>query len=125
MATNAPDNRRDQRAKQRRRDLDPTLMRNQPSLRSSSGTIWVVVGTLFVAVSLIPLVLVVTTGGAPATAAGITIGIVLALWVTIILARVIVADRVRRLRIMAVCLLGIAAAALVGMLVAVAIQRAG
>ena len=113
-----------ERAARRRRELDPTLMRNQPALRTSSGTIWVVVGVLFVAVALIPLVLVAGTGGAAAIAAAVTIGLVVALLVALVAVRFMVADRIRRLRIMAGCLLAIAVIALGGMLLCVAIQRA-
>lgn len=106
---------------QRRRD--PTLVRNQPALRTSSGTIWVVVGGLFVIACLIPLSLIVVTGGSAATTAAVTIALVLVLYAVLFVARFAVAPGVRRLRLMAVCLLGVAIVALGGMLLCVAIQR--
>jgi hypothetical protein len=36
---------------------DPTLMRNQPALRTSSGRIWLVVGALMAAICVVSLLL--------------------------------------------------------------------
>ncbi|QTV80925.1 hypothetical protein [Microbacterium sp. NIBRBAC000506063] len=106
-----------------RRDLDPTLMRNQPSLRTASGTVWVIIGALFVLACLIPLALIVLTGGPAVVAAVITIAVVLILYATIVVVRFSVPAGTRRLRTMAICLLGIAVVALAGMLLCVAIVR--
>jgi len=100
-------------------------MRNQPSLRTSSGAIWIVVGTLFVAVSLVPLVLIAGTGGPSATIAIVTIIVLVALLTALVVVRITVREQVLRLRLMAGSLLAIAAVALIGMLLCLATARAG
>lgn len=106
-----------------RSGLDPTLVRNQPALRTSSGGIWLVVGAFFVAVSLVPLVLIIIRGGPAVTAAAVTSVALVVLFAAMLIIRFGVRPGVRRLRGLAACLLGIAAAALVGMLVCVSIVR--
>jgi hypothetical protein len=94
---------------------DPTRLRNQPSLTSSSGTIWLVVGGVFSAIALaflIPMTQLPPPGVALATAC-----LVVLLYVGMVLVRVLVFPGRRRLGMLAVGMLGIAAVALTGMLI--------
>ncbi len=100
-------------------------MRNQPALRTSSGAIWIVVGALFVAVSLVPLVLIAGTGGTSAVIAVTTIVVLVALLTALVVARITVRDQILRLRLLAGCLLTIAGVALIGMLLCLATARSG
>ncbi|HRN28828.1 MAG TPA: hypothetical protein PK781_09445 [Terrimesophilobacter sp.] len=43
------------------RENDPTLMRNQPALRSSQGRVWIVAGAIFALISLIVFVPLIAT----------------------------------------------------------------
>ncbi|PJI53482.1 hypothetical protein CTI14_27755 [Methylobacterium radiotolerans] len=60
------------------RERDPTRMANQPALRTSSGAVWLIVATIFTAVSLVPLIGIVRRGGAAGTV-GLVTAIVLVL----------------------------------------------
>lgn len=94
---------------------DPTRVRSQPSLTTASGTIWLVVGGLFVAVSL--LVLVPMTSMQPA---GLALGAVIAvvvLYVAMVVVRVAAPPGRRRLGMLAVGMLAIAAIALITVLI--------
>ncbi|MDO7881192.1 hypothetical protein [Antiquaquibacter soli] len=89
--------------------IDPTRVRDQPSLRNSSGTIWLVVGGLLTVVSAILLSFLTTLD----TALAITgLVVVLALSVAMVAVRVLVPEGRRRLALMAGCMIGIAAASL-------------
>ncbi len=107
----------------RRSEADPTLVRNQPALRTSHGTIWVVVGALFTAVSLIPIVLIAREAGPAAPVAIGTGTVVVLLFLALLVVRFAVPPGVRRLRVMAVLLLSIAVIALGGMILCVALER--
>lgn len=102
---------------------DPTLMANQPALRSSDGTIWIVVAGLFALICLVPLsLLTVVAPRQSAPVAWITAILVIALYAALLVSRWTVEDRERRLRIMAVLMLAMAAVALFGMLTCTAIE---
>lgn len=102
---------------------DPTRMVNQPALRSSKGTVWLIMGAVFAAFSLIPfLALVFAEGRASApTAAVVAIAIVL-LYVAMIVTRFVLHQRVKRLRMLAALMLTMAAIALIGGLLCVFIE---
>lgn len=106
-----------------RTQTDPTLMRNQPTLRTSSGTIWLVVGGLFVVVCLIPLGLIATTDGPAAPVAMITGLLVVLLYAALVAVRLSGLNPIQRLRVMAACLLAIALVALIGMMLCLFVQR--
>ncbi|MBO0979062.1 hypothetical protein [Microbacterium sp. SD291] len=93
---------------------DPTLVRNQPALRTSSGSIWIIVASVFTAVSLVPLVGIVAEGGAAATVAMWTAVIVVCLLAAMVLMRLTVRPGPPRLRALAVCFIAMAAVALIG-----------
>lgn len=112
-------------ARWRRRAVrdDPTRMANQPALRSSEGTIWIVVAGLFALICLVPLsLLTVVDPRESAAAAWITAILVIGLYAALLVSRWMVDDRERRLRIMAVLMLAMAAVALLGMVTCAAIE---
>lgn len=101
---------------------DPTLVRNQPALRTSSGTIWIIVGALFIAVCLIPLVGIVASGMPAAAVAIATIVLMSVLYAAMVAVRFSATPGPLRLQRMAACFLGVAAVALIGMIVCVMIE---
>jgi len=105
-----------------RATTDPTRVLNQPALRTSDGTIWVVLAGIFAAVCAIPLAMVIADRGSSAVVAWITLVLVIVLYAALIACRVLVHDRVRRLRLMAVLMLAMAAIALLGLVICVAIE---
>lgn len=94
---------------------DPTKLRNQPSLTTSSGLVWLIVGGLFAAIA-VPLLLFMTALplGGIALAGAI---IVSALYLGMIAAHVMVPPGRRRLGLMAAALIGIAAVSLIAVLI--------
>src|SRR5690606_17794807 len=56
----------------RRSATEPTLVRNQPALRSSDGTIWIVVAGGFALACAVPLVLILVDPGPSAVVAWTT-----------------------------------------------------
>ncbi|GAA1547284.1 glucan phosphoethanolaminetransferase (alkaline phosphatase superfamily) [Microbacterium ginsengiterrae] len=102
---------------------DPTRMVNQPALRSSDGTIWIVVSGLFVLICLVPLsLLTVIAPRASAPVAWVTAILVVVLFAALLASRWLVTQRERRLKIMAVLMLAMAAIALIGLVVCAAIE---
>lgn len=98
---------------------DPTRVRSQPSLTTASGTIWIVVGGLFVAVAL--GVLVPMTALPPAGVALVAAIAVGALYLAMVVVRVAVPAGRRRLAMLAVGMLLIAVISLVSALVVAAV----
>lgn len=93
-----------------RRDSDPTSLREQPSLTTSTGAVWLIVGGLFVAVSLGVLVPMSTL---PSGTAAVVAAIVIALLYTgMVVARLAIPPGRRRLGYLATGMLLIAAIAL-------------
>ena len=97
-----------------RRRRDPTSMSNQPALQTSTGRIWLVMGGLFAALSMIPLVALAAGGGPSMPLAVTTIAAVIVLYAAMIAIRFTVEQRQRRLWWMAACMLMMAAVALIG-----------
>lgn len=90
--------------------IDPTRMREQPSLRSSTGAIWLIVGGLLALVAAVILTLL-TSLQAPLAITGLVIVVVL--YAAMIVIRLFVPEGRRRLALMAGCMLAIAAASLI------------
>ncbi|MGX5680726.1 hypothetical protein [Schumannella luteola] len=88
---------------------DPTSIREQRSLRTSTGTIWLVVGGMLAAIAAV-LLSFLTTLDLGVALTGLVI--VLALYVAMVAVRALVPRRRRRLALMASCMIGIAAASL-------------
>ncbi|SDS78655.1 hypothetical protein SAMN04489751_2866 [Brevibacterium sandarakinum] len=106
----------DERPRER---LDPTKIRDQPALRSSSGTVWIVSGGLFLLVIAIVLAWVIVSRGTAAPLAIATGAAVLALYVVLLVVRFAVRPGKMRLRIMAAAMIGMALIAVVGLLASV------
>lgn len=97
------------------RSLDPTRQRDQPALTTSTGLVWLVVGGIFVAISLAVLVPMATLPqGGVAIAAAVVIAL---LYAGMVVARLALPPGRRRLGLMATGMLLIAAVALVGTLI--------
>lgn len=108
---------------QHEREPDPTLMRNQPALRTSSGTIWLIMGAALVVISLVPLTLIILAAGPATGAAMTTAALIVVVYAGMIVVRLTITASVPRLRLLAAGFLAIAAVALIGMLICVAIER--
>jgi hypothetical protein len=89
---------------------DPTRIRNQPALTTSTGRIWLLVGGLFTAISL--GVLIPMTALEPRGLALVATVIDLVLYAVIVAARLFIGPGRRRLGVMAIALLAIAAVSL-------------
>lgn len=100
---------------------DPTRVTNQPALRSSSGAVWLIMASVFTAVCLIPLIGIVTAGGAAGSVALVTATLLVVGLAAMVVIRLTVRDGPPRLRSLAGCFLAMALLALVGMAVCVAI----
>lgn len=95
--------------------FDPTLVRSQPALRTSSGAIWIIVASLFTAVCLVPLIGIVASGGAAAAVATTTAVVIVLLLAGMVVVRLTVRAGPPRLTVLAVCFLAMAVVALAGM----------
>ncbi len=90
---------------------DPTSIRSQPSLTTSTGRIWLIVGGVFAAIAiavLIPMTQLPPPGVALAGAIAVA-----ALYLAMIVVRLAVSPGHRRLTLMAVGMLSIAGVSLV------------
>ncbi|MCA0378142.1 MAG: hypothetical protein LCH36_01700 [Actinobacteria bacterium] len=106
-------------------ELDPTKVLNQPSLRRSSGTIWLVMGALFLLASLFSFGVVMAGGSGASTPLAITGGaIAIVLYGAMVLVRLVVGAGVKRLRLLAACLLTMAAVSLIGVWICAYIEAA-
>jgi hypothetical protein len=94
----------------RPRDVDPTAIREQPALTTSTGAIWLIVGGLFAAVSLAVLIpMSALPSGTVAVVAAIVIAL---LYLGMIIAQLATPPGRRRLGMLATGMLLIAAIAL-------------
>ncbi len=93
---------------------DPTKMKNQPALQTSSGLIWVVMGGLFAILSLVPLVMLIVSAGASRPVALTAAVLVVLLYALLVVLRLTIPTGPRRLRWLAVCMLTMALVALLG-----------
>jgi len=94
---------------------DPTRIRNQPALSTSSGAIWLIVGGLFAIISIVVLVPLVTRQPAGLAMGGI-VAIVL-LYLAMVLVRFRVGALRRRLGWLAACMLAMAVVAMASVLI--------
>lgn len=102
-----------------RERLDPTKIRDQPALRSSSGTVWIVSGGLFLLVVAAVLAWIFVSSGT-ATPVAVATGVaVVALYLVLLVARFVARPGKVRLRIMAVAMIGMALVSVVGLLMTV------
>jgi uncharacterized protein YacL len=85
---------------------DPTKMRNQPALTTTSGNSWLIVGALFAAITIATLAALALLP--PAGLAFTAIVVIVTLYLAMLIVKFVVHDRKRRLRILAACFLSIA-----------------
>lgn len=97
---------------------DPTRIRNQPSLTTSSGRIWLVVGGLFTAISV--AVLIPMTALEPPGIALTAVIVDVLLYLGMLAARFALPPGRLRLSLMAVAMLAIAVVSLVAVLIVAA-----
>lgn len=100
---------------------DPTRVMNQPALRTSSGTVWLIAASVFVAICLVPLIGIVLSGGAAATVALVASVLLVGLLAAMFVVRFTVHWGPYRLRRLAACMLAMAVVALIAMIVCVMI----
>lgn len=94
---------------------DPTRIRNQPSLTTSTGRIWLIVGGLFALISL--AVLIPMTALEPEGVALTAIVCDVVLYLAMVAARVFCAPGRARLAVMAFAMIALAAISLVAVLI--------
>jgi hypothetical protein len=93
-------------------ERDETRVREQPTLTTSNGTIWLVVGGIFAAISIVMLVaMTVLPNGVVALVAALVVAV---LYVGMIAARVLIPPGRRRLGVLAGGMLLMAAVAFLG-----------
>src|SRR5690625_4360395 len=103
---------------------DPTRMANQPALQTSSGRVWLIMGALFMAVSLIPLVALAFVRQGPSAPLAIVIGAgVIGLYIAMVGARLAIKHGPVRLRILATLMLAMAGLALFGLIACSYLER--
>ncbi|MGC3021758.1 MULTISPECIES: hypothetical protein [unclassified Brevibacterium] len=105
--------------------IDSSNIGDQPSLRSSSGTIWIVAGGIFLVVISGVLAAVISSGGQAVRTAITTIIIAAFLYLVLLIARFAVRPGAARLRVMAAAMIGMAVAALIGLVLCVGAASAG
>lgn len=116
----SPDQRRVKTPPSEPKTHDPTRVTDQPALRTSNGTAWVVMGGLLVIASYIPLLALIFVRRGPSQPIAIaTAVIVLTLYGGLLISRLIAPPGRMRLRVMAACMLTSAFAALIGMVLCV------
>lgn len=106
----------DERPRER---LDPTKVRDQFALRSSSGAVWIVSGGLFLLVVASVLAWIIVSSETAAPVAVATGAVVIALYLVLLVVRFVVRPGKVRLRIMAVAMIGMALVSVVGLLLTV------
>jgi hypothetical protein len=100
-------------------DTDPTRLKNQPALTTSSGNIWILVGGLFTAIALAVLIPMAVLDMPPQGLPLVAVILDVTLYLAIVIARLTAPPGRVRLGIMAIALLAIAAISL-GTVIAVA-----
>jgi Flp pilus assembly protein TadB len=96
-------------------DDDPTKVTNQPSLTTSTGRIWLILGGIMAAIAVVLLWSLQQVNSTGVAIVGIVV--ILLLYVAMVEVRLLVRGGRLRLALMAVCFGGIAAVALVCVLV--------
>ncbi|MEV8338033.1 hypothetical protein [Leucobacter sp. NPDC077196] len=103
---------------------DPTKVTHQPALTTSAGTLWVVMGTLLLVVSSVPLIGLIALRSGPVRPVAIAAGVLmLAFTCVILVARFAVQRGPRRLRIMAASMIASAVVGVLGLLICLGIER--
>lgn len=100
--------------------VDPNRVRDQPSLRTSEGRIWLVVGGLLALVALAILIPMLWLEAAGVAATGI--GIVALAYAAMLIVRFTISNRRRRMAVLAILMIVMALGALVSVGIAAAAQ---
>ena len=102
---------------------DPTRMANQPALTTSSGSVWIVTGALFILAAAYPLsALLVFEPGSAFPVALATAIVMSVMYVLLVITRFAAPAGRRRLQLMAVFFIAMVALVVVGLLVCAAMQ---
>ncbi|WP_309131516.1 hypothetical protein [Brevibacterium sp.] len=105
--------------------LDSSRISDQPALRSSSGTVWIVAGGLFLIVIAGVLATIIASGGPAIPYAIATIAVAGGLYLALLIARFAVRPGKVRLRVMAVSMIGMAVVSIIGLVLCVGAASGG
>ncbi|WP_209324985.1 hypothetical protein [Brevibacterium renqingii] len=108
-----------------REPIDSNRISDQPALRSSSGTIWIVAGALFLVVIAGVLAAVISSGGPAIGYAITTIAVAAALYLVLLISRFAIRPGKVRLWVMAGSMIGMALVAVIGLMLCVGAASAG
>lgn len=108
-----------------REPIDSRRISDQPALRSSSGTIWIVAGGVFLVVIAGVLAAVISSGGPAIGYAITTIVVAGALYLVLLISRFAIRPGRVRLWVMAASMIGMALAAIIGLVLCVGAASAG
>ncbi len=100
-----------EQSERRARGTDPTLVRNQPALTSSSGLAWIIVGGILTVTAIAVLAPLIGLGPPGVAVAGIVV--LAAIYLVMVVVRFTTAGGRFRLGIMAACMIAIAVVGLV------------
>lgn len=108
-----------------REPIDSRRISDQPALRSSSGTIWIVAGGVFLVVIAGVLAAVISSGGPAIGYAITTIAVAGALYLVLLISRFAIRQGRVRLWVMAGSMIGMALVAIIGLVLCVGAVSAG
>ncbi|GGF27502.1 hypothetical protein [Subtercola lobariae] len=99
---------------------DPTKVRNQPSLTTSTGRVWLIMGGLFALIAAVVLFFLLPFS--PHGLAAVALAVVVLLYAAMVITQLLTRRGRARLGVLAVLMLSIAAVALVSILIIAASQ---
>lgn len=108
-----------------REPLDSTRISDQPALRRSSGTVWIVSGGLFLVVVAAVLAAILVSGGPAVPYAIATLALAAVLYVVLLIARFAIRPGRVRLQVMAGSMICMAVVSIVGLLLCVGAESGG
>ncbi|WP_210604402.1 hypothetical protein [Brevibacterium oceani] len=108
-----------------REPIESRRISDQPALRSSSGTIWIVAGGIFLIVVGGVLTAIIVTGSTAVPTAITTIVIAGVLYLILLIARFVFRPGRVRLWVMAGAMIGMAVASLIGLVLCVGAAAGG
>ncbi|WP_181276185.1 hypothetical protein [Brevibacterium oceani] len=108
-----------------REPIESRRISDQPALRSSSGTIWIVAGGIFLIVVGSVLTAIIVTGSTAVPTAITTIVIAGVLYLILLIARFVFRPGRVRLWVMAGAMIGMAVASLIGLVLCVGAAASG
>ncbi|WP_423057993.1 hypothetical protein [Brevibacterium linens] len=108
-----------------REPIESRRISDQPALRSSSGTIWIVAGGIFLVVIAGVLTAIIVSSSTAVATAITTIVIAAVLYLILLIARFAFRPGRVRLWVMAAAMIGMAVASLVGLVLCVGAAASG